>query len=254
MWFTEPECFQADQYGALVTHATGGDLHIVLAPQAVRGLRPGTRGGQPGHRRAIRPLRRPAGRPRGTGFQGHRGTAQPAARSPLRLDQRQAQRHETECAGGGIVVFGLIAVRDGADVWVRTFRPDRLSAVLADVLPDWTPGEPACRRADPAADLAGAVQDSAEPAGDPAAGCALQPTERVEQSSPELADRVLPVVTHSFGKPAGSLWCSPTSGTECPPRTVCASRCASANKTSVAWRRLPARPSVASCARCDNKA
>jgi hypothetical protein len=32
--------------------------------------------------------------------------------------------------------FGLIAVRDGADVWVRTFRPDRLSAVLADVLPE----------------------------------------------------------------------------------------------------------------------
>ena len=35
MWFTEPECFQADQLAALVTHATGGDLHIVLAPQAV---------------------------------------------------------------------------------------------------------------------------------------------------------------------------------------------------------------------------
>jgi hypothetical protein len=35
MWFTEPERFRADELAALVTQTTGGDLHIVLAPQAV---------------------------------------------------------------------------------------------------------------------------------------------------------------------------------------------------------------------------
>jgi hypothetical protein len=135
MWFTEAERFDADELAALVTHTTGGDLHIALAPQAVW---------RPDHVRAE--LDR-------TVAELHaRYAAEPADReepdfatiaellskpSEARYGWITDKRNDTSLSVlvAGTSWFGLIAVRDGDDIWVRTFQPDRLSAVLAGVLP-----------------------------------------------------------------------------------------------------------------------
>jgi hypothetical protein len=147
MWFTEPECFQADQLAALVTHATGGDLHIVLAPQAVwRSDQARAAANQ-----AIAELyARYAGQPEDREEPNFKAIAEllsrpPEARYGWIRDKHSGTKLSVLVAGSSW--FGLIAVRDGADVWVRTFRPDRLSAVLADVLPEdaWRTSVPSIR-------------------------------------------------------------------------------------------------------------
>jgi hypothetical protein len=138
MWFTEPECFKADELAALVTHATGGDLHIVLAPQAV--WRSDQVRAAVNHATAEL-YTRYANQPDDRDEPDFTAIAQllsrpPEARYGWISDQNSGTKLSVLAAGSSW--FGLIAVRDGADIWVRMFRPDRLSAVLADVLPEDT--------------------------------------------------------------------------------------------------------------------
>jgi hypothetical protein len=136
MWFTEPERFRADQLAALVTRMTGGELHISLAPQAVwRSDQARAAANQAleelqAHYGAESPDREEP---------DFRAIAEllsrpPEARYGWISDKRSGTKLSVLVAGSSW--FGLIAVREGPAVWVRTFPPDRLSAVLASVLPN----------------------------------------------------------------------------------------------------------------------
>lgn len=135
VWFTEPERFAVDQLAALVTETTGGELHPVLAPQAVW-LDDSARA------EATKALKSAKARYGGDPYDAD----EPAFRdiavllsSPLEAAFGWITDTTTGVELGvlvaGSVWFRLIAVRDGDDVYVRTFHKDRLTGVLADVLP-----------------------------------------------------------------------------------------------------------------------
>ncbi|ROS41882.1 ESX secretion-associated protein EspG [Amycolatopsis thermoflava] len=133
MWFAEPERFQVDLLAAMVAKVTGAELHLALAPQAV--WRPDD---------ADLAFRRAA----------DAALARfhvPTRDEPTFADLARLLTTPTEARFGwlsdttrGVNIstlvaadqrFGVVAVRDGQEVSVRTFQRDRLSKVLADVLP-----------------------------------------------------------------------------------------------------------------------
>lgn len=136
MWFEKPEKFRVEELAAIVTKTTDGDLHIVLAPQA---------GWLPAEAKA----------------QADRAVEEALMRYPTDPDERDEPDFKAICEllsrppearygwisdtvngtklsvlVAGTSWFGLIAVREGHDVWVRTFHPERLSLILAEVLPE----------------------------------------------------------------------------------------------------------------------
>lgn len=137
MWFAEPEKFRADQLAALVTEATGGELHLAVAPSPVwldddeaaaanaeltevKARYPSSADAldEPDFRELAELLTTPA-----------------EARFGWVADTRTGIRLGILTAASPW--FGLIAVRENDDIYVRTFRDEHLSGVLADVLPDW---------------------------------------------------------------------------------------------------------------------
>jgi hypothetical protein len=136
MWFAEPERFQADQLAALVTKSTGGDLHIVLASQTVwRSDQAKAAFNQDVDTEYARYSAAPRDREE-PDFQAIAEllSRPPEARYGWISDRKSGTTLGVLVAGSSL--FGLIAVRDGADIWVRTFWPQRLSVTLADVLPE----------------------------------------------------------------------------------------------------------------------
>ncbi|MFD2419111.1 ESX secretion-associated protein EspG [Amycolatopsis pigmentata] len=135
MWFEEAERFHVDELAALVSEEAGDELHIVLAPQpvwrseeAVRVLAPPrrTKPGEPSPADIAGLLSRPE--------EARYGWSSDLV-NDIHLRTLVAARPE----------FGLIAVREDEEVFVRTFRCDHLSSVLARVLPkdSWKSPEPA---------------------------------------------------------------------------------------------------------------
>ncbi len=135
VWFAEPERFAVDQLAALVTEATGGELHTVLTPQAMwfddasraeakkalaetktRYDNVSRDDDEPGFADVAVLLSRP-----------------PEARFGWIADTATGVKLAVLVAGS--TWFRLIAVRDEDDVFVRMFHKDRLTHVLADILP-----------------------------------------------------------------------------------------------------------------------
>ncbi|WP_020670078.1 ESX secretion-associated protein EspG [Amycolatopsis nigrescens] len=132
MWFAEPERFRADRLAAMVADATGGELHVVLAPQPVW---------SPNEVRASaedldRYSAAPADEPDFAAI-AELLCAPPEARYGWISDNGTGDRLGALVAGSA--EFGLIAVRDQHDVWIRTFTPKRLSEVLTRLLPRGVP-------------------------------------------------------------------------------------------------------------------
>ncbi|UKD51098.1 ESX secretion-associated protein EspG [Amycolatopsis sp. FU40] len=133
MWFPEPVGFAAADLAALVTEVTGADLHVSLAPQAEWH----DAEAQADADRRLAALK--------DQYDGEASSVDdPELADVAELLSRppracygwfgDGSRHLSALAAGSSW-FGLIAIRDGGEVWVRTFRRQRLSAVLADVLP-----------------------------------------------------------------------------------------------------------------------
>lgn len=123
MWFEEAERFHLDELNALVAGETGNDLHIVLAPQPV------WRENKP------KPVRRDADK------RGEPSVAEVAKLLSTPPDARYGWSSDlvNDIHLGTLVAagpeFGLIAVKENDEVYVRTFWRDHLSSVLAAVLP-----------------------------------------------------------------------------------------------------------------------
>jgi hypothetical protein len=138
MWFAEPEKFRVDLLGSLVAKATGGDLHIALEPEAVwRSDELQARV----NREITELYDRFSGEPDDREEPDLATIAGLLSQPPEAcygwiVDARTGVKLSVLVAGNSWL--GLIAIREGEDVWVRTFRPERLSAVLADVLPEGT--------------------------------------------------------------------------------------------------------------------
>ncbi|UJW34413.1 ESX secretion-associated protein EspG [Saccharothrix sp. AJ9571] len=136
MWFAEPEHFLADRLAALVTDVTGGEPHVVLAPEPVwldeteraqaeqvldqeRARYGGPADQEEPDLHAIATLLSTPPEA-GYGWVSHTGDRRPmgvlAARCPW---------------------FGLIAAREDDDVWIRTFWREDPSVLLTEVLSDW---------------------------------------------------------------------------------------------------------------------
>ncbi|MFD4252691.1 ESX secretion-associated protein EspG [Amycolatopsis thermoflava] len=133
MWFAEPERFQVDLLAAMVAKVTGTELHLALAPQAV--WRPDD--ADVAFRRAadaaLARFHVPT-RDEPTFADLARLLTTPAeARFGWLSDTTRGVNISTLVAADQR--FGVVAVRDGQEVSVRTFQRDRLSKVLADVLP-----------------------------------------------------------------------------------------------------------------------
>lgn len=133
MWFAEPERFQVDLLAAMVAKVTGAELHLALAPQAV--WRPDD--ADVAFRRAadaaLARFHVPT-RDEPTFADLARLLSTPAeARFGWLSDTTRGVNISTLVAADQR--FGVVAVRDGQEVSVRTFQRDRLSKVLADVLP-----------------------------------------------------------------------------------------------------------------------
>jgi hypothetical protein len=135
VWFEEPERFAVDQLAALVTKTTGGELHTVLAPQAVW-LDDTERA------EADKALAEIKTRYDSIPYDDDEPSFSDIAvllSSPPEASFGWIADTTTGVNLGvlvaGSVWFRLIAVRDGDDVYVRTFHQDRLTHVLADVLP-----------------------------------------------------------------------------------------------------------------------
>ncbi|MFE0023004.1 ESX secretion-associated protein EspG [Amycolatopsis sp. NPDC059021] len=135
VWFADPERFAADQLAALVTEATGGDLHTVLAPQAVW-LDDVERA------RAKRALEDLAAQYAGEPVNGNEPaftdvaellTRPPEARFGWFSDLVSSTRLRVLVAGSRW--FSLVAVGEGDDIFVRTFDEERLAVALASILP-----------------------------------------------------------------------------------------------------------------------
>ncbi|MGW4590241.1 ESX secretion-associated protein EspG [Amycolatopsis thermoflava] len=133
MWFAEPERFQVDLLAAMVAKVTGAELHLALAPQAV--WRPDD--ADVAFRRAadaaLARFHVPT-RDEPTFADLARLLTTPAeARFGWLSDTTRGVNISTLVAADQR--FGVVAVRNGQEVSVRTFQRDRLSKVLADVLP-----------------------------------------------------------------------------------------------------------------------
>ncbi|MGC7100285.1 ESX secretion-associated protein EspG [Amycolatopsis lurida] len=136
MWFAEPEHFLADRLAALVTDVTGGDPHVVLAPEPVW-LDEAERA------EADRVLAEERARYGGPGDQEEPDLHAVATLLSTPPEARYGWvSHTGENRPMGVLAarcswFGLIAAREDDDVWIRTFWREDLSALLADVLSDW---------------------------------------------------------------------------------------------------------------------
>ncbi|MFD8492378.1 ESX secretion-associated protein EspG [Amycolatopsis sp. NPDC059657] len=142
MWFEQPEKFRAEELAAMVTKTTGGDLHIVLAPQAVW-LPPAAK--EQVEKTISELLMRYPTDPDERDEPDFKAIAELLSRPP---EARYGWISDTvngtklSVLVAGTSWFGLIAVREGNDIWVRTFHPERLSLILAEVLPEQA-GKPA---------------------------------------------------------------------------------------------------------------
>lgn len=135
VWFTEPERFAVDQLAAMVTEATGGELHPVLAPQAVW----------------LDDVARAEANTALAAVKARYDNDPCNEDEPAFSDIAVLLSNPPEASFGwiadtttgvklgvlvaGSVWFRLIAVRDGDDVFIRTFHKDRLTRVLVGVLP-----------------------------------------------------------------------------------------------------------------------
>ena len=135
VWFAKAQQFQADLLAAMVTRATGGELHIALAPEP-RWLDDQERAA------ANRALDRETGAHFGEPSEDEpdfRAVAEllskpPSARYGWIGDVPTGARLGVLAAGNQW--FGIVAVREDDSIWVRTFWPESLSEVLARTLPD----------------------------------------------------------------------------------------------------------------------
>ncbi|GAA4537302.1 ESX secretion-associated protein EspG [Amycolatopsis samaneae] len=135
VWFAAPERFAADQLAAMVTEATGGELHPVLAPQPVW-LDDNERAG------ANRLLADVAAQYSGEPSDGN----EPSFPDVAELLSRPKEARFgwfSDLVGdtrlrvlvAGSPWFSLVAVRDGDEIFVRTLDAERLAVVLASILP-----------------------------------------------------------------------------------------------------------------------
>lgn len=136
MWFAEPERFRADELAALVAKATGAELHVVLAPQAVwrsgeTEARANAAVAELGNRHAGEPADRDEP---GLGEVAELLSRPPEARYGWIADHVNGTK--LSILVSGTRHYGLIAVREGDDVWIRMFDRGTLSDTLAQVLPD----------------------------------------------------------------------------------------------------------------------
>lgn len=134
MWFEEPERFAVDELAALVHRATGGDLHVVLAPEPVWRS---DEAGAKSHAAVAELYDKYAPEPAEREEPGLIPVAELLSRPPeARYGWISSGGVRLDVLVAGSSWFGLIAVREGLDVWLRMFEPDRLSAILAKILPD----------------------------------------------------------------------------------------------------------------------
>ncbi|WP_020663145.1 ESX secretion-associated protein EspG [Amycolatopsis benzoatilytica] len=133
MWFPEPVGFAAADLSALVSDVTGADLHVSLAPQAEWY---DAQAQADADKRLAELRSRYGGAARNVDDPELADLATLLSR-PARACYGWFSDNDRQLAALAAEShwFGLIAVRDGGDIFVRTFRRQRLSAVLADVLP-----------------------------------------------------------------------------------------------------------------------
>lgn len=140
MWFAEPERFQVDLLAAMVAKVTGAELHLALAPQAV--WRPDD--ADVAFRRAadaaLARFHVPTRDEPTFADLAHLLTTPAEARFGWLSDTTRGVNISTLVAADQR--FGVVAVRDGQEISIRTFQRDRLSKVLADVLPQDVPKSP----------------------------------------------------------------------------------------------------------------
>ncbi|MEV5298210.1 ESX secretion-associated protein EspG [Amycolatopsis methanolica] len=140
MWFAEPERFQVDLLAAMVAKVTGAELHLALAPQAV--WRPDD--ADVAFRRAadaaLARFHVPTRDEPTFADLAHLLTPPAEARFGWLSDTTRGVNISTLVAADQR--FGVVAVRDGQEISIRTFQRDRLSKVLADVLPQDVPKSP----------------------------------------------------------------------------------------------------------------
>ncbi|WP_216212906.1 ESX secretion-associated protein EspG [Amycolatopsis aidingensis] len=137
VWFPEPEQFRADQLAAMATEATGGDLHIAIAPSPMW----------------LDDNEAAAAKAALAEVQGRYAAVPDNPDEPdfrelaeLLTSPRQARFGWVAYPENGMRLgvltaasrwFGLIAVREDDHIYVRTFKDDELSRVLTAVLPEW---------------------------------------------------------------------------------------------------------------------
>ncbi len=120
----------------MVARLTGGELHIVLAPQPVWRS-------DEAQAAADRAVAEQLDRYRSGGLGDDEDPDFGAVAELLSRPPEARYGWISDTATGvrlGVLVagsarFGLVGVREGDDIWVRTFWRDRLSAVLAETLP-----------------------------------------------------------------------------------------------------------------------
>lgn len=133
MWFEKPERFQVDQLAAMVTRATGNGLHTVLAPQAM------WHSDEARARFNAEVDEQYACYDRKTrGYPGFADIAESLctpeeARYGWYCDLANDVRLAALAASGRR--FGLNAVRENSEAFLRTFWRDHLNSVLTAVLP-----------------------------------------------------------------------------------------------------------------------
>ncbi|OZM73210.1 ESX secretion-associated protein EspG [Amycolatopsis antarctica] len=136
VWFARPERFAASSLAALVTEVAGGDLHVVLAPEPVWLDEAETAG----TRRELARLR--------AAYGGVRDRDEPGLAELARLLSTPPEARYgwiSDLGTGGTLAvlaaveprFGLVAVREKDDVWIRTFRDEDPGRQLASTLPEW---------------------------------------------------------------------------------------------------------------------
>src|SRR5881396_1897838 len=119
MWFAEPEKFRTDDLAALVAKATGAELHVVLAPQAVwrsneARARANAAVGELYNRHAGEPADREEP---GLGEVAELLSRPPEARYGWIADHVNGTKLSVLVSGTRH--FGLIAVREEDDIWIR---------------------------------------------------------------------------------------------------------------------------------------
>ena len=133
MWFAEPERFQVDLLAAMVAKVTGAELHLALAPQAVW---------RPDDARATFTRAADAALARYHVPARDEPTFADLARLLTTPDEARFGWLSDTTTGVNVSTlvaanqyFGVVAVREKQEIALRTFQRDRLSKVLADVLP-----------------------------------------------------------------------------------------------------------------------